>query len=156
MERDRMLKSFERLGIQPGDYGVLVLLPLVYVAWADGKMELVQKDRIESHAARAYDLSAGAMAVLSGWLTERPSHEYILEALRDIYFLAQAPDDGEVDLSELPGLLAYAEGIARSSAKALDQPSSVSPSEDRALEEIARELHIDHGESWAKLLKELR
>jgi hypothetical protein len=156
MERDRMLKSFERLGIQPSDYEVLKLLPLVYVAWADGKMELVQKDRIESYAARAYDLSAGAMAVLSGWLKERPAHEYIVEALRDIYFLAHAPDDGEVDLSELPGLLAYAEAVARSTAKALDQPSSVSPNADRALEEIARELHVDHGESWAKLLKELR
>jgi hypothetical protein len=53
-----MLESFEHLGIQPSDYGVLMLLPLVYVAWADGKMGLVQKDRIESHAARAYDLSA--------------------------------------------------------------------------------------------------
>jgi len=31
----------------------------------------------------------------------------------------------------------------------------VSASADIALEEIARELHIDHGESWAKLLDEL-
>jgi hypothetical protein len=156
MERDRLRQSFERLGIQPSDYGVLKLLPLVYVAWADGKMGLVQKERIESHAARAYDLGAGAMAVLNGWLSERPSHGYIVEALRDIYFLARAQDDGEVDLSELPGLLAYSEAIARSTGKALDQPSSVSSSEDRVLEEIARELHVDHGESWAKLLKELR
>jgi hypothetical protein len=93
---------------------------------------------------------------LNRWLTERPTHEYVVEALRDIYFLAQAKDDGEIDLSELPSLLAYAEGVARSTAKALDQPSTVLPSEDRALEEIARELHVDHGESWAKLLKELR
>ena len=156
MERDKLQKSFERLGIQPRDYGVLVLLPLVYVAWADGKMALVQKDRIESHAARAYDLSAGAMAVLRGWLSERPSHDYIVGALHDIYLLAQANDDGEIDLSELPSLLAYAEGIARSTAQALDQPNAVTASEDRALEEIARELHVDHGESWAKLLNELR
>lgn len=57
--------------------------------------------------------------------------------------------------SELPGLLSYAEGIARSTAKALDAPTSVTLEEERALEEIARELHIDHGESWAKLLSEL-
>jgi hypothetical protein len=156
MERDKLQKSFERLGIDQSDYGVLALLPLVYVAWADGKMDLVQKDRIESHAARAYDLSARAMAVLSGWLRERPSHDYIVEGLRDIYFLARAPDDGEITFSELPGLLAYAEGVARSTAKALDQPTAVAASEERALEEIARELHVDHGESWAKLLKELR
>ena len=28
-------------------------------------------------------------------------------------------------------------------------------SEEAALEEIARALHIEHGESWAKLLREL-
>jgi hypothetical protein len=156
MERDRLRKSLERLGIKPSDYGVLMLLSLVYVAWADGKMELVKMDRIESRATRAYDLSAGAIAVLSGWLSKRPTHEYIVEALHDIYFLARARDDGEIDVSELPGLLAYAEGVARSTAKALDQPSSVSPGEENALEEIARELHVDHGESWAKLLGEIR
>ena len=34
------------LGIDPEDYRVLKLLPLVYVAWADGKMESVERSRI--------------------------------------------------------------------------------------------------------------
>ncbi len=156
MEQDKLRSSLERLGIQPSDHGVLKLLPLIYVAWADGKMEGVKKERIHSFASRHYDLSAAAMAVLSRWLEAPPTHAYIVEGLRDIYFLAGAPDDIEVDFSELPALLSYAEGVARSTAKALDQPEAVSPAEDSALEEIARELGIDHGESWAKLLKELR
>jgi|SRR6188768_1534721 len=156
MEHDKLRASLEHLGIQPCDYRVLKLLPLIYVAWADGKMGLVAKERIHSFAARHYDLSAAAMGVLDHWLTERPTHAYISEALRDIYFLARAEDDIEIDFSELPALLSYAEGIARSTAKALDQPASVTPGEDSALEEIARELHIDHGASWAKVLKTLR
>jgi hypothetical protein len=156
MERDKLQRSLERLGIAPSDYRVLKLLPLIYVAWADGKMELVKKERIHSFAARNFDLSAAAMAVLGRWLVERPSHAYVTEALRDMYFLARAEDDLEIDFSELPALLSYAEAIARSTAKALDQPTSVSPGEEAALEEVARELHIDHGESWAKLLSELR
>jgi hypothetical protein len=52
--------------------------------------------------------------------------------------------------------VSYAEGIARSTAIALDQPEAVSPAADRAIDEIARELHIDHGESWGKLLSELQ
>ena len=90
-----------------------------------------------------------------GWLTKRPSHAYITEALHDILRLAQAPDDLEIDFSELPALLSYAEGIARSTAATLDYPDAVSVAADQALEEIARELHIDHGESWAQLLSEL-
>jgi hypothetical protein len=155
MQRDKLRKSLEHLGIPVDDYRVLKLLPLIYVAWADGKMEKVKVDRIHYFASREYELSAAAIAVLDGWLIRRPSHAYIAEGLRDILRLAQAPDDMEIDFSELPALLSYAEGIARSTAVALDHPGAVSVAADRALEEIARELHIDHGESWAQLLSEL-
>lgn len=155
MQRDVMKRSFERLGILPEDYRVLKLLPLIYVAWADGKMESVKKERIHFFASREYELSAKGLAVLERWLTHRPTHAYISEALHDIYLLATARDDLEVDFSELPALLSYAEGIARSTARALDRPDAVSPNAERALDEIARELHVDHGESWGQLLKEL-
>jgi hypothetical protein len=151
-----MRRSLDRLGIPAHDFRVLKLLPLIYVAWADGKMERVKKDRILHYAAREYGLSAAGAAVLAGWLLQRPTPDYIAEGLHDIFFLARAGDDDEVDFSELPSVLAYSEGIARSTAKALDQPASVSPDADRALAEIARELQIDHGESWAKLLHELQ
>lgn len=155
MESSAMGRSFERLGIPARDYRVLKLLPLIYVAWADGKMEHVKRERIEYYAAGEYDLSPAGAAVLTGWLTKRPTHAYIAEGLHDIYSLALADDDTEVNFSELPALLSYAEAIARSTARALDQPAAVSADADRVLEEIARELHIDHGESWAKLLDEL-
>lgn len=151
-----MQKTLQHLGIHAADYRVLKLLPLIYVAWADGKMESVKKERLHAYAASSYDLSAAGMAVLERWLTHPPTREYIAEGLRDIYQLALAPDDIEVDFSELPALLSHAEAIARSTASALDQPASVTPSEERALKHIAAELHIDHGESWAELLRELR
>ena len=155
MEHDIMGRSFARLGIPPHDYTVLKLLPLIYVAWADGKMESVKKERIRYYAAGQYDLSAAGVAVLEQWLTKRPTHAYIAQGLHDIYSLALADDDSEVNLRELPALLSYAEAIARNTAKALDQPEAVSASADAALVEIARELHIDHGQSWVKLLDEL-
>lgn len=156
MLRDRMKKSFEHLGIPLDDYRVIKLLPLIYVAWADGKMEQVKRERIHYFASRAYELSAAGSAVLERWLTERPPHAYIAEGLRDILSLARAEDDLEVDFSELPALLSCAEAIARSTASALDRPEAVSEAADSALEEIARELRVDHGESWGKLLAELR
>ena len=155
MQRDHMKRSLERLGIPPDDFRVLKLLPLIYVAWADGKMEHVKIDRIHHYAATEYDLSPAGAAVLNWWLSEPPTHQYIAEGLHDIFLLATAGDDSAVDFSELPAVLSYAEGIARSTARALDQPAAVSPRQERALQEIARELHVDHGESWAKLLAEL-
>ena len=155
MLRDKMKKSLERLGIPVDDYRVIKLLPLIYVAWADGKMERVKRDRIHYFASRQYELSAAGVAVLDRWLTKPPSHAYIAEGLHDILRLARANDDMEVDFSELPALLSDAEGIARSTAVALDRPEATTVAADSALEEIARELGIDHGESWGKLLSEL-
>lgn len=155
MQIDKLQRSLAHLGIQASDYRILKLLPLVYVAWADGKMDRVQKERIHAFAVKRYELSAAGAALLQGWLAHPPTHEYVTEGLRDILFLAKAEDDMGVDFSELPALLSYAEGIARSAGRALDDPAAVSPEEDRALEEVARELHIDHGRSWAQVLKSL-
>jgi hypothetical protein len=155
MERDHMRKALEHLGIPPDDFRVLKLLPLIYVAWADGKIEPEQAQRIHDFAMKNYELSAAGIAVLNRWLTHRPTHEYIASGLHDIYRLALAEDDIEVDFSELPGLLSYAEAVGRSTARALDRPEGISPATDAALDEVAHELHIDHGESWAQLLNDL-
>jgi hypothetical protein len=156
MEHDKMKRSLGHLGIPLGDYRVLKLLPLIYVAWADGKMDLVKKERIHAFAAQEYDLSAAGAAVLERWLAKRPAPEYISEGLHDIFLLATAEDDMEVDFSELPGLLSYAERIAGNTGAALNRESEALACTERALEDVARELHIDHGESWATLLNELQ
>jgi hypothetical protein len=156
MEKDRMKRSLEHLGVRAADYRVLKLLPLIYVAWADGKMNQVKKERIHSFAAHHYELSAAGVTVLERWLSERPSKAYIAEALHDILLLAQAKDDLEIDFSELPGLLFYAETMATEAGNRLDPQRSTNPNVENALADVARELHIDHGESWAQLLEELR
>ena len=93
--------------------------------------------------------------ILRGWLSDRPSLAYVREGLHDILLLARAPDEGEFELEELSGLLAYSEAIARTTAKAMDAPDSVTEAEELALRDIARELGVDDGESWAALLHEL-
>src|SRR5688572_21665533 len=132
MRRDRLHRSFERLGIPPSDYRVLKLLPMIYVAWADGRMERSERERIHLFAARHYDLSPAGAMMLQRWLRRCPSRAYIIDGLRTIYTLAAAQDDLEVDFSELPSLLSHAEAIARSTADALDQPSAVTSDEERA------------------------
>lgn len=157
MQKDTLQESLKHLGIHPEDYRVLKLLPLVYVAWADGKMEKVQSERIHHLASHHFDLSANAIKLLERWLAKPLSKEDFHEGLHDLYLLATAQDDIEVDFSELPSLLMYCEAIARSTGSALeiDTPKAVSPEEEQALHEIAAELGIEHGESWSELLNEL-
>lgn len=155
MEHDRMRRPLVSLGIQPRDYRVLKLLPLIYVAWAGGKMEAVKKDRLRALVSTTYDLSAAGMAILDRWLNEPPTRAYIAEGLRDIYRLALAPDDMEVDFCELPLLLASAEAFAHGTALSPGEPASLTAAEQLALTHIAAELHIERGDSWTKLLQEL-
>ena len=143
------------LGIDPQDYRVLKLLPLVYVAWADGRMEHVEHARIMEVALNRFRVGESGARVLQHWLSVPPSRVYVERGLSDLLGLALAPDELDVTLEDLPELLLHAEGIARSTAAALDAPWAVTPEEEHALAEIARLLCVDSGKSWAALLREL-
>ena len=156
MQRDRLRKTLKHLGINASNYKVLKLLPLVYVAWASGALSPERKERLVDLAHNHFAIGEGGERILRGWLRQRPEKAYFTEGLRDLLFLAYAPDEAEFDREELPALLAYAEAIARTTAEAMDAPTAVTEAEERALAEIARELGVDEGESWAALIRELQ
>lgn len=155
MLRDRLRASLKHLGINDSNYKVLKLLPLIYVAWADGRIEPAQEERLLDLAHNYFAIGPHGESLLRQWIAERPTKEYIREGLHDLLLLAHAPDDWGFDVEELHGLLAFAEAIARTTAEAMDAPTAVEPEEEQALRDIAHELRIDDGESWAALLREL-
>lgn len=156
MLRDRLRSSLKHLGINDSNYKVLKLLPLVYVAWADGRIEPAQEERLLDLAHNIFQIGQDGERLLRRWIAERPTKEYIQEGLHDILLLAHAPDDWTFDVDEFHGLLAHAEAIARTTAEAMDAPTAIDPSEEQALVEIARELGVDDGSTWAALMNELR
>jgi hypothetical protein len=155
MQRDRLEKTLKHLGLGPTNYKVLKLLPLVYVAWAEGKLTPERASRLIDLAHDRFGIGPDGERVLVQWLVRRPDKDYFLEGLHDIVLLAYAPDEWEFEVDELAGLLAHAEAIARTTAAAMDAPSSVTTGEEQALADVARELGVDDGESWANLLREL-
>lgn len=155
MERDRMRRTLKHLGIGASNYKVLKLLPLVYVAWASGTLTPERKERLVDLAHNHFQIGDDGEQILRHWLAQAPDKKYMMEGLHDILLLAYAPDEWEFDVDELPGLLAHAEAIARTTASAMDAPTSVSPAEEQALADIARELGVEEGESWAALVKEI-
>jgi len=155
MLRDRLHASLKQLGINDSNYKVLKLLPLIYVAWADGRIEPAQEERLLDLAHNYFAIGPYGERLLKRWIAERPTKEYIREGLHDLLLLAHAPDDWGFDVDELHGLLAFSEAIARTTAEAMDAPTAVDAAEEQALRDIARELRVDDGESWAALLREL-
>ncbi len=150
-----MQKTLTHLGIGPSNYKVLKLLPLVYVAWASGRLTPERAIRLVDLAHNHFAIGEEGERVLRGWLENRPDKAYMLEGLHDLVLLAYAPDEWEFDVDELQGLLAHAEAIARTTAAAMDAPTAVTAVEEQALTEIATELGVEDGESWAALLREL-
>jgi hypothetical protein len=155
MQRDRMHRALKHLGIEDTNYKVLKLLPLVYVAWASGTLTPERAERLIDLAHNHFEIGEGGERILRGWLRERPGKDYIMEGLHDLLLLSYMPDEWEFDVDELPGLLAHAEAIARTTARAMDAPTSVTPAEEHALAIIAAELGVEEGESWAALIRDL-
>jgi tellurite resistance protein len=151
-----LTETLSELGIDEHNYRVLMLLPLVYVAWADGKMEDVEIERIDDIATKKLTVTPSGLRILDGWLEQRPSGDYFRRGLEELFLLAQT-EEGEplVHPEELHTLLSHAESIARATASALDAPTAVTPEEEEALREIAQALQLDNGCSWRRLLDEL-
>jgi hypothetical protein len=155
-DRLELEQTLMELGIRPTSYRALMLLPLIYVAWADGKMESVEVDRIRKFAAERLHLTPETAAVLDKWLKEPPSQNYVESGLRGLLGVALDEDFLEVDVEELPDLVLHAESIARATADAFDDPNAVTPEEEVALGEIARLLEVDGGSAWKRVLEALR
>lgn len=156
MQHDRLRATLKHLRIDASNYKVLKLLPLVYVAWNAGSISPVRVERLVDLAHNHFAIGKAGEQILRGWLLNRPTRAYFMEGLHDLLLLARATDEWQFELTELPALLAYSEAIARTTAQAMDAPGAVTPGEEEALAEIARELEVDDGVSWAALLRELQ
>ena len=155
MQTVAIKRNLLALGIDPDEYRVLQLLPLVFVAWADGTMEPIERDRLRTLARNHFHVSEAGMSVLEDWIRWPPPLAYVRRGMRHLLALALAPDELDLGLEDLQDLLGYAEAIARSTSAAPDSLFAVGPDEERALAEIAHTLHVDNGMSWASLLREL-
>ena len=77
---EKVLASIQQLGVAPASFAALRLFPLVAVAWADGMLEKVEREKVEEFVAKqAIDKDSPAMALLQSWLANKPQ-EGALEA----------------------------------------------------------------------------
>jgi hypothetical protein len=142
------------LGIDPNDCGVIKLLPLVYVAWADGVIEPVERQRLFG-LSEQHGISESGRVVLEKWLDQRPPDAFFDRGLSVFRRLATAPDELLIVPEDLYLVAIQAEAIARSHEVTPDAPDAISPRETRALDEIVTAFGVDSGDSWKTVLSEL-
>jgi uncharacterized tellurite resistance protein B-like protein len=80
--------SLTKLGITPENHRALLLLPLVYVAWADGKMEDVEVERIDAIAKHKLFIGPEGLRVLDEWLSKAPEKELFVHGLEELFLQA--------------------------------------------------------------------
>ncbi len=88
IDYEELEQTLAALGLGRQSYRALMLLPLVYVAWADGKMERVEVDRIRELARERLHLSQETANTLDQWLRESPSQRYVENGLRGLLGVA--------------------------------------------------------------------
>ena len=135
-------------------YRVVVLLPLVYVAWADGKIDAPEKALILRIAREQGLLHHGGEEALEYWLAMRPSDAQLKA---DLAFLSElcrsdhplARDFGSDDLQLL---LAWCQDVADATGGMLGLRSARSEGELSALKKIAAALDLTNAKHWHAIL----
>lgn len=138
------------LKIPRENYRLVMLLPMVYVAWADGRVHAAERKLILQIAADRGLLENGGRETLDQWLSVAPSTERLRTDLAILNELcsshSKADEDFDADCSQL--LIAYCQDVADAAGGMLGLKSARHESEQAALKMIATALDIKSARNW--------
>jgi len=144
--------TLEKLGIDREDHKVLALLPLVHIAWADGKLQGAERDLIVKTARDMGWLAGKGEDVLERWLTAPPFDEEVELGMELLDHMAKT--SGEVadqyDSDDLHHLLLLCEDVARAAGNLFGLRDARSAVELKALEQVATALNVKSAKGWKR------
>ncbi len=135
---EALLEKLVQLGIRPGKWAAVALIPLVEVAWADGAVEERERRAVLS-AAEANGVTKGGAAyeLLEQWLAARPDAAY-LQAWGE-YTVDLCAQLGEAERAALKQeILGRARQVAEAAGGILGLGNKISEAEQRALDELEK------------------
>ena len=147
---DTLLKDLHQLGLNETSYRALLLLPLVEVAWSDGRIQAAEAAAIEDLARKNGFFSTEAQALLQRWLKAPPTDTERELGMRTLVELARRRGGAGASLA------AKCCQVASAAGGFFGLSSAISSAERASLDQIADILHIDDGNSWSELLADLK
>lgn len=134
-------------------YRVVTLLPLVYVAWADGKIQREERKLIMQIAAERGMLENGGRETLERWLGVAPSPDQLKINLAALNELSRGRGGiaNEFDADGLQMLLAWCQDVADAAGGMLGLVPPRRDAELAALKLIAAALDIRNAKGWQSL-----
>lgn len=88
MTNDKLEEALGRLGIDRDRVGLVALLPLVQVAWADGRVQEEERRIVLGLAERHGLLGEEDRAIVETWLAEAPSAWFLDTSTKVVHALA--------------------------------------------------------------------
>ena len=140
------------LKIPRDGYRVVMLMPLVYVAWADGKVQPKERATILRIAAEHGLLDHGGREALERWLTVAPTEAQLKSDLRLLNELCRSREAQDFDGDGVQLLLAWCQDVADAAGGVLGLVSPRKEAELTALKTIAAELEIHSAKHWRSLV----
>jgi len=138
IDDDEVLEKIVDLGIDLGSWAAISLIPLVEVAWADGKVEAKERRAVLT-AAEANGILPGSPSfdLLESWLNRRPDGR-LLEAWGG-YIVDLCATLGPAEVASVKRqVLGRARDVATATGGFLGLGSKISREEEIVLEELAK------------------
>jgi hypothetical protein len=135
-----VLEALLDLGYTPDLARLAYFVPLVQVAWADGKVSHQERGAILEFARKS-GIEEGSLAEtqLKSWLDQRPSDEFFSVSLLALQAIIAALPKEEQEAAR-ERILADAKAIAATTGGVLGLGNKISDAEQEAIERIAAEL----------------
>lgn len=130
------LDALLKIGVTPESLTSVALIPLVAVAWADGKMEAAEKKAILDAAAQSgIESGSASFTLLEGWLANQPGSE-LLASWKD-YIGAIKADLEESAFGQLKSaVIGRARTVAESAGGFLGLGNKISDVEEKVIADL--------------------
>ena len=137
VDDELVLDAMVELGIHSETLVALEMIPLIEVAWADGKMDAKEREAIIAAAEEA-EVATGSEnhALLENWLTEKPDPQLLATWKSYVAGLCQKLDD-EVKGRLKRELLEGARTVAKAAGGILGVGGKMSAAEQAMLDDLA-------------------
>ena len=151
MTDDQLTRALDSIGIAAEHVALVSLLPLVQVAWADGRIQPRERELILGLGAKHGLLHPGGEAIVEAWLADAPSQHFHATARKVLAHLATRAElpvalDHQAVVGWCWALASAAGGVFGTRMLA------ISEGELRAIAEIAASLQIHEiPEGWTDL-----
>ncbi len=155
LENEEILEILQEMGFDRQTVVLLILMPLLHVAWSDGKVTSKEREGIlEMARARGVAKGSPAEAKLTGWLEAKPDPAFFERALAVIRHLVSYQTAGSREKTGLD-LVDACQKIASASGGILGL-GAISAEEKVVIERVASEIQKAHQEAASRMAGSLK